>query len=197
MTARTTMLAATLGALLALATTLPAVAQGPGAGPAKLGKVSFPVSCNAAAQKEFEVAMAYYHSFAWPQLKASLDRVIQADPACGMAHWGRALGLLDALTADEGLAEAHNNLAFSLRMQGAANRERALKHYNRAPELEPRLAQAYMYLGVLFTQMGNLARARADHATLLRLDPQLAARLARIIAGAREDDGDGLAPQYD
>ena len=39
--------------------------------------------------------MAYYHSFAWPEQKASLERVIQADPACGMAHWGRALGLLD------------------------------------------------------------------------------------------------------
>ncbi len=62
---------------------------------ARLGKVRFAVSCNAAAQKEFEVAMAYYHSFAWPQLKASLERVIQADPACGMAHWGRALGYLD------------------------------------------------------------------------------------------------------
>ncbi|MEX2221277.1 MAG: hypothetical protein WEG40_05705 [Candidatus Rokuibacteriota bacterium] len=80
---------------LALWTGLPVVAQGPGAGPAKLGKVNFPVSCNAGAQKEFEVAMAYYHSFAWPQVKTALDRVIQADPACGMAHWGRALGLLD------------------------------------------------------------------------------------------------------
>ena len=72
-------------------TGLPAVAQAP----AKLGKVTFPVSCNAAAQREFEVSMAYYHSFAWPEQKASLERVIAADPACGMAHWGRALGLLD------------------------------------------------------------------------------------------------------
>jgi hypothetical protein len=63
--------------------------------PARLGTVHFPVSCNPAAQKEFEVAMAYYHSFAWPQLTAALDRVIQADPACGMAHWARALGLLN------------------------------------------------------------------------------------------------------
>ena len=30
----------------------------------------------------------------------------------------------EALAADERLAEAHNNLAFSLRMQSAANRER-------------------------------------------------------------------------
>jgi hypothetical protein len=81
--------------LLALGTALFAVAQQPGAGPAKLGKVSFPTSCNPAAQKEFEVAMAYYHSFAWPQLRATLDRVTQADPACGMAHWARALWLLD------------------------------------------------------------------------------------------------------
>jgi tetratricopeptide (TPR) repeat protein len=103
----------------------------------------------------------------------------------------------EALAADERLAEAHNNLAFSLRMQGAANRERALKHYNRALELEPQLAQAYMYRGVLFTQMGDLARARADHARLLVLDRQLAAKLERIIAGGGRDDGDGLAPQYD
>src|SRR5713101_6715329 len=86
---------AILSVLLVLWAGLPAVAQSPGAGPAKLGKVNFPVSCNAAAQKEFEVAMAYYHSFAWPQLKTALDRVTQADPACGMAHWARALGLLD------------------------------------------------------------------------------------------------------
>ncbi|MGH7353063.1 MAG: tetratricopeptide repeat protein [Candidatus Rokuibacteriota bacterium] len=95
MKSRRTTVALTLGALiLALAAVLSAVAQTPGSA-AKLGKVSFPVSCNAAAQKEFEVAMAYYHSFAWPEQKAALDRVLQADPACGMAHWGRALGLLD------------------------------------------------------------------------------------------------------
>jgi tetratricopeptide (TPR) repeat protein len=103
----------------------------------------------------------------------------------------------EALAADERLAEAHNNLAFSLRMQGAVNRERALRHYDRALELKPQLAQAYMYRGVLFTQMGNLARARADHAKLLALDPQLAGKLERIIAGAGHDEYDGLAPQYE
>ena len=61
----------------------------------------------------------------------------------------------EALAADERLAEAHNNLAFSLRMQSAANREEALKHYNRALELKPQVAQAYIYRGTLFTQMGG------------------------------------------
>ena len=104
----------------------------------------------------------------------------------------------EALAADERLAEAHNNLAFSLRMQGPHNQARALRHYDRALELKPDLARAYMYRGALFTQMGDLARARADHATLLKLDGSLAARLERIIAGAAErDDDDGLTPQYD
>jgi len=94
-----------------------------------------------------------------------------------------------ALTLDETLAEAHNNLAFSLRMQGTHNVEQALQHYQRAIELKPDLAQAYMYRGVLFTQMGDLARARADHAKLLALDQALAAKLERVIAGAGERGG--------
>jgi len=103
----------------------------------------------------------------------------------------------EALAADEQLAEAHNNLAFSLRMQSAANRDRALKHYDRALNLKPDLAQAYMYRGVLFIQMGDLDRARADHAQLLKLDRALAAKLERIIAGGARDERDGVAGQYD
>jgi tetratricopeptide (TPR) repeat protein len=103
-----------------------------------------------------------------------------------------------ALGLDETLAEAHNNLAFSLRLQGTHNFERALKHYDRALELKPDLAQAYMYRGVLLTQIGDLARARADHAKLLALDQELAVKLERILAGAStSDEYDGLAAQYD
>jgi Flp pilus assembly protein TadD len=95
-------------------------------------------------------------------------------------------------------AEAHNNLAFSLRMQGTPNFERALTHYDRALALKPDLARAYMYRGVLFTQRGDLTRTRADHAELLVLDRELAAKLERIIAGGSERDHyDGLAAPYD
>jgi tetratricopeptide (TPR) repeat protein len=104
----------------------------------------------------------------------------------------------EALAADERLAEAHNNLAFSLRMQGSANFARALKHYDRALELKPDLARAYMYRGVLFTQLGDLAKARADHARLLSLDPGLAAKLEVVIQGRGPTDGyEGLSAQYD
>jgi len=40
-------------------------------------------------------------------------------------------------------------------------------------------------------------RAQADHARLRTLDPQLAARLERIMAGDGRDEYDGLTPQYD
>ncbi|CAN7588210.1 MULTISPECIES: tetratricopeptide repeat protein [unclassified Variovorax] len=104
-----------------------------------------------------------------------------------------------ALALDEKFAEAHNNLAYSVRMQGAQHFERALRHYNRAIELKPALAQAYMYRGVLFTQMGDMAKARADHARLLGMDRDLAARLALAIdkAVASPDDRSGIAGQYE
>lgn len=63
--------------------------------PAKLGKVNFRVECSAAAQREFNVAMAYYHSFAWSQMQEPLERVLENDPTCGMAHWLRALASLN------------------------------------------------------------------------------------------------------
>lgn len=104
----------------------------------------------------------------------------------------------EALARFEGLPEAHNNLAFSLRMQGTHNFERALKHYNRALELKPDLAEAYLYRGVLFTQTGDLKRASEDHARLLKLDRQLAARLEAVIVGRVLNDGSaGLAAQYE
>src|SRR5689334_6346887 len=61
----------------------------------RLGTVHFKVECNAAAQKEIDLAMAYYHSFAWDHYKAPLERALQADPQCGMAHFVRAMGVLD------------------------------------------------------------------------------------------------------
>ena len=62
---------------------------------AKLGTVHFKVDCNAAAQSEFNLAMAYYHSFAWQHIAEPLDKVARADAGCGMVHWARALATLD------------------------------------------------------------------------------------------------------
>ena len=103
-----------------------------------------------------------------------------------------------ALLLNEAFAEAHNNLAFSLRMQNSGHVERALRHYERALALKPDLRVAYVYRGTLFVQRGEFDRARADHATLLALDPKLAERLARVIAGEAPSEAfEGLAAQYE
>ena len=82
-------------ALIVLTTLLPlATAHDDSGVPAKLGKVEFKVDCNADAQKQFNLAMAYYHSFAWTQMAAPIDAVLKADASCGMALWARALVFL-------------------------------------------------------------------------------------------------------
>ena len=76
-------------AAAALFAAAPIAAHEPDGG-GKLGSVQFEVQCNANAQREFNLAAAYYHSFAWEQIKAPLDRALQADSSCGMVHWLRA-----------------------------------------------------------------------------------------------------------
>ncbi|MGL6109895.1 MAG: hypothetical protein ACRC2B_07330 [Rubrivivax sp.] len=103
-----------------------------------------------------------------------------------------------ALALDEKLAEAHNNLAFALRMQGRHNFAASLKHYDLAIALKPTLAQAYMYRGVLFVQQGDLVRARQDLEILRRLDTQLADELERVAQGGSPGAGrGGIAAQYE
>ena len=74
-----------------------------------------------------------------------------------------------AVGADDKNAGAHNNLAFVLRKQGRVHFDEALKHYNRAIELNDKLAEAYMYRGVLYQAMGKKDLALSDHARLLEL----------------------------
>jgi hypothetical protein len=61
----------------------------------RLGKVEFKVECNGAVQPDFNRAMALYHSFAWEAGMKAFEAIAKKDPACGMAHWGRAMVLLD------------------------------------------------------------------------------------------------------
>jgi tetratricopeptide (TPR) repeat protein len=118
--------------------------------------------------------------------------LVQRDFAQAQARFEAALKL------DEKLAEAHNNLAFALRMQGRHNFGQSLAHYNRAIALKPTLAQAYMYRGMLFVQQSDLESARADLDRLRRLDAKLAAELAQAIAGDMPaSQRGGIAGQYE
>lgn len=59
--------------------------------PTKLGKVHFPISCGAAAQKRFDSALAMLHSFWYAKSEKAFSDIAAAAPSCAMAHWGVAM----------------------------------------------------------------------------------------------------------
>jgi hypothetical protein len=62
--------------------------------PERLGKVNFPTSCSPAVQAQFERAVALQHSFSFGEAIKGFNAVAQADPSCGIAHWGAAVAYL-------------------------------------------------------------------------------------------------------
>ncbi len=84
--------AATTAAVAILAPCTPAFAQEDA--DQKLGKVHFATSCNETAQRRFDRAMRYQHSFWYAESKEIYEEAIKADPACAIAYWGIALSLL-------------------------------------------------------------------------------------------------------
>jgi tetratricopeptide (TPR) repeat protein len=95
-----------------------------------------------------------------------------------------------AVKAKPDFAEAHNNLAYCLRSEGPAKYKEALDHYNKAIQLNPNLAQAYEYRGVLFMKMNRRGDAEKDLAKLKQLDPKLASKLEYAINNnGREKEG--------
>jgi Tfp pilus assembly protein PilF len=59
-----------------------------------LGKVHFETSCNPDAQRQFDRAMLYQHSFWYRASQKSFEDALKADPECAIAYWGIALSLL-------------------------------------------------------------------------------------------------------
>lgn len=57
----------------------------------QLGRVDFKVSCTPEAQKRFNRAVAWLHSFEYEEAERAFAKVADADPRCGMAYWGVAL----------------------------------------------------------------------------------------------------------
>jgi tetratricopeptide (TPR) repeat protein len=93
-----------------------------------------------------------------------------------------------ALAINERFAEAHNNLAYTLRKQGPQFYSEALRHYNRAIELNPNLPEPYMYRGVLYVQMDNKPMALKDHEKLVAMGSPLASELEYVVVNGREKE---------
>jgi tetratricopeptide (TPR) repeat protein len=83
----------------------------------KLGKVTFPTSCDAKVQAQFERGVAMLHSYWFTEARKVFERVLQQDPTCAIAYWGLAVNYLgnslaappspkDAAAAAEALEKA-------------------------------------------------------------------------------------------
>ncbi|PZU08633.1 hypothetical protein [Sphingomonas sp.] len=97
--------------------------------PERLGKVHFATSCAPAVQPAFDRAVALLHSFAYDQADMGFADVLARDPACAVAHWGRAMTHYHQLwdvPVGAGLAAGAREIALAEAMPPASARERAL-----------------------------------------------------------------------
>jgi tetratricopeptide (TPR) repeat protein len=62
-----------------------------------LGSVNFPISCSAAAQQQFHLALSLLHHMTYPQARVEFQRLADDEPSCAMAHWGIAMTLFQPL----------------------------------------------------------------------------------------------------
>ncbi len=58
-----------------------------------LGRVSFPISCPANDQQDFNRGIALLHSFSYKNARLQFQQISQRDPSCAMAYWGEAISL--------------------------------------------------------------------------------------------------------
>src|SRR3954470_14534345 len=61
----------------------------------KLGKLSFPTSCDPKVQAEFERGVAMIHSYWFLIARRTFEGVLRQDPNCAIAYWGVAIDLLN------------------------------------------------------------------------------------------------------
>lgn len=71
----------------------------------KLGRVSFPISCSAQAQKQFNRAVAWLHSFEYEDAKKVFTEVTASDSRCAMGYWGIAMSNYHSIWAPPSAAE--------------------------------------------------------------------------------------------
>lgn len=100
--------------------------------PDKLGVVSFPTSCKAEVQKEFERGVALLHSFTYSAAEAAFRNVAENDPNCAMAHWGIAMTyfhqLWDPPILPASLVQGREQTRQAQRIAGVSDRERKFIH---------------------------------------------------------------------
>ena len=100
----------------------------------KLGRVNFAVSCTPAAQKQFNRAVAWLHSFEYEEAEKAFTEVAKTDPRCGMAYWGVAMSNYHPLWAAPTAAELQRGWAAVEKAKLAGARTQRERDYIAAME---------------------------------------------------------------
>jgi hypothetical protein len=99
-----------------------------GVAPEKLGKVSFPTSCDPAVQPTFERGVALLHSFWFPEGLKTFNEVLKRDPSCTIAYWAigvnRLLNPFGGQTAEAIALQGQESVEKGLAMNAKTERER-------------------------------------------------------------------------
>ncbi len=95
----------------------------------KLGKVTFPNSCDAKVQAQFELGVAMLHSFWYSAGEKTFRDVLAKDPSCAIATWGIAAILMSnplagAGSSPKGAAQAQAAIEQGRKIGAKTQRER-------------------------------------------------------------------------
>ncbi|HUE89164.1 MAG TPA: hypothetical protein VMO26_24050 [Vicinamibacterales bacterium] len=95
----------------------------------RLGRVTFPTSCDPRVQADFERGVAMLHSYWFNYAGKVFQSVLDRDPGCAMAYWGIALDLLgntlSAPPSREAAERAWEALEKARDVEAKTERERA------------------------------------------------------------------------
>lgn len=143
----------------------------------ELGKVSFPVSCAPASQKEFERGVALLHSFGYEEAEAQFVAITKSDPACAMAFWGIAMSQFHQIwerPAEPALKRGGEAIAQAQKIGAKTPREQgyiaALALFYNDPAKNDYLKRAAAYsdaMGKLYQQFPSDVEAGAFYALSL------------------------------
>jgi tetratricopeptide (TPR) repeat protein len=100
----------------------------------KLGQVNFPVSCSAAAQKQFNRALALLHSFQYQEAEKAFSEISATDPNCAMSYWGVAMSNYHPLWVPPSQKELNNGSAAIERAKSLSARTQRERDYIAALE---------------------------------------------------------------
>jgi tetratricopeptide (TPR) repeat protein len=166
---------------------------------AQLGKVDFVTTCSEQIQPTLhpqvqpvlEKGLALLHSFQYQEAMQTFDEAASLEPACSMAHWGKAMSMYEQLwdlPDKKKLAEGYKEIQTAQKLHPRTDKERGF------------LAAAAAY----YQKNGKISypdRVKAYSASLANLhermpeDVEVGAFYALSLVVLADNDADGLSDQ--